>query len=158
MRQVGPEIGRSKSVPDQAFVINCVDGLKIHMYIKYSVALSSFQLPSLAKVSQRTMLRPWHARSVIVMAKCPQSTLDDHISKHLHMFVLICLLWGTGGKDANPVKMKSANGSISRTLTDEDGEIQEPASLVIGKTITPRTLYEILKAVLDSFRSKDAVH
>jgi hypothetical protein len=54
--------------------------------------------------------------------------------------------------------MKSANGSISRTLTDEDGEIQEPASLVIGKTITPRTLYEILKAVLDSFHKKDAVH
>ena len=84
MRQVGPEIGRSKSVPDQAFVINCVDGLKIHMYIKYSVALSSFQLPSLAKVSQKAMLRPRHARSVIVMAKCPQSTLDDNISTYLH--------------------------------------------------------------------------
>jgi hypothetical protein len=103
MRPVGPEIGRSNSVPDEAFAVNCVDDLKIHMHTKHSVALSSFQLPSLAKVSQRTMLRPCLARSVIVMAKCPQSTLDDHISKHLHRFVLICLLWGTGGKDTNPV-------------------------------------------------------
>ena len=113
----------SNSAPDHAFVFNCVDDLKIHMHTKHSAALSSLQLPSLANVSQRTMLRPWHARSVIVVRKCPRSTLDDHISKHLHRFVLICLLWGTGGKDTNPVKMKSANGLISRTLTDEDGEI-----------------------------------
>jgi hypothetical protein len=92
------------------------------------------------------------------MAKCPQSTLDDHISKRLHRFTLICLPWGTGGEDTNLVEMQSADGSISGTLTDEDGEIQEPASLGIEETVTPRTLYEIFKAVLDSFQRKDAVH
>jgi hypothetical protein len=92
------------------------------------------------------------------VAECPQSTLDDHVPKHLHRLALICLPWGTGGKDTNPVKMKSANGSISRTLTDEDGGVQEPASLDTEETITPRTLYEIFKAVLDSPHRKDAVH
>jgi hypothetical protein len=33
-------------------------------------------------------------------------------------------------------EMESANGSISRTLTNEDGELQEPASPDIEETIT----------------------
>jgi hypothetical protein len=61
-----PKSGPSNLAPDQALVFSYVDDLKIHMNTKHSAALSSFQLPSLVKVRQRTMLKPWPACSVIM--------------------------------------------------------------------------------------------
>lgn len=134
----------SKLEADQSFVFKCLEDWEFHTKTKHATFPLS-RLPSLAKVSQRRMLEPLACPLCGYAAEHPQSTLDDHIAKHLHEFALRCLPWGTGGNEGDSVNAKTANTSNSSELTGKDSEDGEPAYLNLTEADTPTKVYETLK-------------
>jgi hypothetical protein len=141
----------SKSEADQYFVFKHIEDWENHMKAKHSASFLPSKLSSLAKVSKRAMLEPLACPLCEYMAEHPQSTLDDHITKHLYGFALRCLPWSTGGNDLDSVNAKSADASNSSELNDKDDEDEDSASLVVDETIMPTRLYEIFKAIISQF-------
>jgi hypothetical protein len=144
----------SKSEETLSFVFESLEEWESHMYQKHSTAFPSSQLSSLAKVSQRRMLEPISCPLCAYSTAVSQWTLDTHIAQHLHGFALRCLPWGTGDNEMDSVKAKSADGSNSNGLTDEDIEDGESTYLNVTEANKPTELVRTLRDIFLRIRYK----
>jgi hypothetical protein len=136
----------SESEADQSFVFVCMEDWQVHMKTDHATSFMPSQLLSLSKVSQRRMLEPLGCPLCGYVAEYPLSSLDDHITKHLHGFALRCLPWGTGGNEIDSINAKSADASSSEL---DDGDEDDYEYLSVTEADPPTRLYQILATFQD---------
>jgi hypothetical protein len=119
---------------------------ELHMAENHGGSFPLSQLPSLARVSQRSMLQPLACPLCGYAVDHPHSTLDGHIAKHLHGFALSCLPWGTGGNEMESAVAISAETPGSRESYDIGAEDGEYPDHIVSEADTPRRIYLCLKA------------
>jgi hypothetical protein len=136
----------TKSAADETFIFSSFEDWEGHMRREHASVSTASQLLSLSKVSQRRMLEPQKCPLCGYAAEHSSSTLDDHITKHLHGFALRCLPWGTGGDDADSVNAKSADASHSSDAIDEDSFVdgEESSYLNATESDSPDRLCDLL--------------
>lgn len=138
----------SESGTNQSFIFAGVEDWKSHMKTKHRNAFAPSQLVSLSKISMRKMLEPMACPLCGYVAEHPTTTLDDHITTHLHGFALRCLPWGNGGDDGDSINAKSADALSSTELSDM-GEIDPYDVDMIGADSLTR-LHQIISILFEA--------
>ncbi|RAH79507.1 hypothetical protein BO86DRAFT_149144 [Aspergillus japonicus CBS 114.51] len=108
-------------VKEQSFVFESRESWETHM-LQAHPQIASAQLPSLERVSRRSMAGPISCPLCAFEGDGSGATLDNHIAQHLHEFALRCLPWGTSGNDRDSVNTKSAGGPLSDGLSNTNEE------------------------------------
>lgn len=111
---------------------------EFHIKTEHTASFLPSQLSSLAKLSQRRILEPLGCPLCGHTTGQPQTTLDEHITQHLHDFALRCLPWGAGSIDGGSNKAKSAREShlsdmidtIDNDIAIENFDPKDPSSLL----------------------------
>jgi len=113
---------RSPKSENCSFVASNQEEWEMHLHTKHEGTFSVAQLPSLATVSQRTMLKALSCPLCGYATETASPTIDDHILHHLHGFSLRCLPWGSSGREADTVFGQSVAGPDSEDLTADEND------------------------------------
>lgn len=143
----------SRSETGHSYVFKSLEDWESHMETEHTEVHPS-RLQSLSKVSQRILLEPLGCPLCGYVTEHPQSTLDDHIAKHVHEFALRCLPWGTGRGAMESANMQNVDDSTSSELLtegDEDDQGGDVAYFDPTEADSPAKLFERLEDIHSHF-------